>query len=105
MAAPARPTATTARSQECEILLKDHHEGYIDWAEFERNQKQLAANAYRRQDGAKSGRGGRALFVGHFDLRPLRTAFDGELHRDGPPSRPVYRCDRGERDARAAAAV
>jgi DNA invertase Pin-like site-specific DNA recombinase len=29
--------------QECEILLKNHHEGYIDWAEFERNQKQLAA--------------------------------------------------------------
>ena len=50
--------------QECEILLKNHHEGYIDWAEFERNQKQLAANAYRRKDGAKSGRGGRALLVG-----------------------------------------
>jgi len=31
--------------QDCEILLKDHHEGYIDWEEFERNQKQLSANA------------------------------------------------------------
>src|SRR3954452_17747894 len=50
--------------QDCEILLKDHHQGYIDWDEFERNQKQLAANAYGRKDGAKSGRGGRALLGG-----------------------------------------
>src|SRR6478736_3855212 len=42
--------------RDCEILLKDHHEGYLDWEEFERNQKQLAANAYGRKDGAKSGR-------------------------------------------------
>src|SRR6202162_3072427 len=29
---------------EWEVLLKDHHERYIDWAEFERNRKQLAVN-------------------------------------------------------------
>ena len=23
--------------EEWEVLLEDHHEGYIDWAEFERN--------------------------------------------------------------------
>src|SRR5438552_5782083 len=34
--------------EEWEVLLKDHHDGYIDWAEFERNQKQLAVNAYRK---------------------------------------------------------
>ena len=34
--------------------IKDHHEGYIDWAEFERNQEQLAANAYGRAGDAKS---------------------------------------------------
>src|SRR3954453_9199297 len=42
-----------------EVLIKDHHEGYIDWAEFERNQALLAANAYGRVGGVKSGRGGR----------------------------------------------
>jgi DNA invertase Pin-like site-specific DNA recombinase len=31
--------------RDCEILLKDHHEGYIDWEEFERNQTQLTTNA------------------------------------------------------------
>jgi hypothetical protein len=39
-------------------MLKDHHEGYIDWAEFEQNQKQLAANTYGKVGVAKSGRGG-----------------------------------------------
>src|SRR3546814_6023529 len=25
-----------------EVLLQDHHEGYIDWSEFERNQSHIA---------------------------------------------------------------
>ena len=37
-----------------DVMLKDHHEAYIEWAEFERIQKQLAANAYGRVGGAKS---------------------------------------------------
>jgi DNA invertase Pin-like site-specific DNA recombinase len=28
-----------------DILIRDHHEGYIDWTEFERNQKLIANNA------------------------------------------------------------
>jgi hypothetical protein len=68
--------------RDCEILLKDHHESYIDWEEFERNQTQLAANAYGRKDGAKSRRGGRdfpfahALIYGHFHRRPHQLAAD-----------------------------
>jgi len=50
--------------EEWEVMLKDHHEGYIDWAEFERNQKQLAANIYGKVGVAKSGRGGTALLTG-----------------------------------------
>jgi DNA invertase Pin-like site-specific DNA recombinase len=77
-----------------EVMIKDHHEGYIGWDEFERNQKQLALNAYGRQDGAKSGRGGKAL------LSSLLTcARCGQrlsvCYRGGPISQPVYRCDRG----------
>ena len=79
--------------QDCEILLQDHHQGYIDWQEFERNQKQLAANAYGRKDGAKSGRGGRALLAGllvcHRCGRRLSVVYAGRY------STPVYRCDRG----------
>jgi DNA invertase Pin-like site-specific DNA recombinase len=79
--------------QHCEILLKDHHEGYLDWEEFERNQKQLAANAYGRKDGAKSGRGGRALLGGLLACgrcgRRMCVVYTGRSNQ------PVYRCDRG----------
>ena len=83
--------------QDCEILLKEHHEGYIDWAEFERNQKQLAANAYRRPDGAKSGRGGRALLVGLLVCRRCgrRLTVNYTSHSSRRVCQPVYRCDRG----------
>src|SRR5260370_25534675 len=44
--------------EEWEVLLKEHHECYIDWAGFERNQKQLAVNAYGKLGEAQSRRGG-----------------------------------------------
>jgi len=73
--------------------LKDHHDGYIDWAEFERNQKQLAVNAYCKVGGAKSGRGGRALLAGLLSCsrcgRRLMVSYSGR-----PPGQPVYRCER-----------
>jgi excisionase family DNA binding protein len=81
------------RLETWEVLIKGHHEGYIDWAEFERNQALLAANAYGRVGGAKSGRGGRALLSGMLTCgrcgRGLAVAYTG-----APPGRPVYRCDR-----------
>ena len=76
---------------EYEILLKGHHEGYIDWTEYERNQKQLATNAYGRQDGAKSGRGGRSMLIGLLTCgrcgRRLKVAYRGRYPY------PVYKCD------------
>jgi excisionase family DNA binding protein len=79
--------------EEWEVLLKDHHDGYIDWAEFERNQKQLAVNNYAKMGGAKSGRGGRALLAGLLSCgrcgRRLVVSYSGR-----PPGQPVYRCDR-----------
>jgi excisionase family DNA binding protein len=75
------------------VLIRDHHEGYIDWAEYERNQTVLAANAYGRVGGQKSGRGGRALLSGMLTCgrcgRGLAVAYTG-----APPGRPTYRCDR-----------
>jgi DNA invertase Pin-like site-specific DNA recombinase len=78
--------------EQCEVLLKNHHDGYIDWEEFERNQKLLRANAYGRNDGVKSGRGGRALLVGLMHCgrcgRRLNVIYTGRSNQ------PVYRCDR-----------
>src|SRR5882672_5864887 len=76
-----------------EVMLKDHHDAYIDWTEFERNQKQIALNAYGKVDGVKSGRGGRALLAGMLCCgrcgRRLSVAYTGR-----GLGNPVYRCDR-----------
>jgi excisionase family DNA binding protein len=76
-----------------EVVIKDHHEGYVPWAEYERNQVLLAANAYGRKGGPKSGRGGRSLLAGLLTCgrcgRRLAVGYVG-----GEPGRPVYRCNR-----------
>lgn len=47
------------------VLLRDHHEGYLTWAEYEDNLRVLSENAHMQKRAArKSGRGGRALLTG-----------------------------------------
>jgi DNA invertase Pin-like site-specific DNA recombinase len=76
-----------------EVFIKDHHQGYIDWAEYERNQALLAGNAYGRVGDTKSARGGRALLAGLICCarcgRRLVVAYRGRRR-----SYPTYRCDR-----------
>jgi excisionase family DNA binding protein len=76
-----------------EVMIKDHHEGYISWDEYERNQEQLALNNYGRRGGVKSGRGGKALLAGMLTCgrcgRRLSVAYTGN-----PQRLPVYRCDQ-----------
>lgn len=73
-----------------EVMIRDHHEGYISWEEYERNQQQLALNNYGRSGGTKSGRGGKALLSGLLTCgrcgRRLSVAYTGN------PQNPVYRC-------------
>jgi len=45
-----------------EVVIHDHHRGYISWDRFNANQRQLAAN--RSQRGARPPREGRALLQG-----------------------------------------
>ena len=75
-----------------EVFIKDHHEGYISWAEYERNQALLAGNAYGRVGDTKSGRGGRALLAGLICCarcgRRLSVLYTGRYPR------PVYRCEQ-----------
>jgi DNA invertase Pin-like site-specific DNA recombinase len=50
---------------EWNVLIRDHHQGYIDWQRFEENQRMLLENAHmKRRAARKSGRGGRALLTG-----------------------------------------
>jgi DNA invertase Pin-like site-specific DNA recombinase len=75
-----------------EVFIKDHHVGYISWAEYERNQALLAGNAYGRVGDTKSGRGGRALLAGLICCarcgRRLSVVYTGRYPR------PVYRCEQ-----------
>ena len=78
--------------EEWEVLLRGHHEGYLSWEQFERNQEQLARNAFGKAGGAKSGRGGRALLAGLITCgrcgRRIQVVYTGKT-----PT-PKYRCDR-----------
>lgn len=47
------------------VLIKDHHPGYISWDEFQDHQKLLSENAHmKKRASRKSARGGRALLTG-----------------------------------------
>jgi DNA invertase Pin-like site-specific DNA recombinase len=46
-------------------LIRDNHEGYISWAEFEENQRLFGENAHmQKRASRKAARGGRALLTG-----------------------------------------
>ena len=51
---------------ECDVLIKDHHEGYISWEEFERNQQVIANNAMSKGSAVVKGavRKGEVLLAG-----------------------------------------
>ena len=50
---------------EWDVLIKEHHEEYISWEEFERNQRLIADNANRKSNiGRGSVRQGEALLAG-----------------------------------------
>ncbi len=81
-------TAITERPRtEWPVLIKDHHEGYITWAEYLANEARLAAN--RTNAGARPPREGcalcqRIILCGSCG-KPMRTSY----HTD---QRPSYEC-------------
>ena len=50
--------------EEWTVLIPDHHEGYISWDVYERNQRQIASNWHRGTRGAGAPREGRSLLQG-----------------------------------------
>ena len=67
-----------------EVLIRDHHEGYIGWAEYERNQRLIADNANRHGAAARGAiRKGEALLAGLLRCghcgRSLHVAYSGAL--------------------------
>lgn len=80
---------------EWQVLLRGHHEGYLSWEEFVRNQKQIEGN---RADWAREGKGapraGPALLAGLLRCgrcgRRLKVAYGGRGGRV-----PRYACNEG----------
>ena len=74
------------------VLIKDHHEGYITWADYLASEARLAAN--RTNAGARPPREGCALCQGIIYCgscgKPMRTSY----HTD---ARPSYECSRADR--------
>jgi DNA invertase Pin-like site-specific DNA recombinase len=62
----ARKTGNHRKPMEAwNVLLRDHHPGYISWEEFEQNQQTISENAHmQKRTSRKSARGGRALLSG-----------------------------------------
>jgi DNA invertase Pin-like site-specific DNA recombinase len=72
---------------EWDVLLKDQHEGYISWAEFERNQQVIANNATGKGSAAARGavRRGELLLAGLLRCghcgRKMYVAYGGKAGR------------------------
>jgi excisionase family DNA binding protein len=79
-----------------EVLIRDHHEGYISWAEFERNQRLIADNANGKSFMSRGSiRRGEALLAGLLRCghcgRKLHVAYSGENGSSGR-----YHCRGGQ---------
>jgi len=72
---------------EWDVLIKEHHEGYITWDEFERNQRVIANNATGKGSAAVKGavRRGELLLPGLLRCghcgRKLHVSYSGKLGR------------------------
>jgi excisionase family DNA binding protein len=82
------------RREEWEVLIRDHHDGYISWEEYDRNQRVIAGNAnmkgtmvagsVRKGGGLlvgllRCGRCGRRLKVLHHARRDTRYVCNAEM--------------------------
>jgi DNA invertase Pin-like site-specific DNA recombinase len=82
-----RTTLVERARAEWPVLIKDHHEGYISWADYLANEARLAAN--RTNAGARPPREGSALCQGIIACgscgKPMRTNYRSD-------QRPSYEC-------------
>ena len=88
-------TAVVERPRaEWPVLIHDHHDGYIGWADYLANEAKLAAN--RTNAGARPPREGIALCQGIIGCgscgKPMRTNY--HTRRSGPPTSAPRRADR-----------
>ena len=81
--------------EDWQVLIKDHHKGYIDWPTFEANQQRMATNAHPRPH-AEAARPGGAVREGGALLQGIaRCGHCGRrlrTHYRGRNATPGYHC-------------
>jgi len=76
-----------------EVVIPDHHPGYLDWPTYLQHLSVIEANAYMKPGARKSGRGGRSLLAGL--LRCRRCGHTLQISYGGRDSTtPNFRCTR-----------
>ncbi|HVH28181.1 MAG TPA: zinc ribbon domain-containing protein [Vicinamibacterales bacterium] len=76
-----------------QVVIPDHHPGYLDWATYRRHLSMIEANAYMKPGARKSARGGRSLLAGL--LRCRRCGYTLQISYGGRDSAsPYFRCAR-----------
>jgi len=86
MGRPRKSAGHHRSRSEWTALIRDHHEGYISWEQFERNQGVLARNAHMKAKmSSNSARGGKALLAGMLRCarcgRMLHVTYSGTAGR------------------------
>jgi len=79
---------------EYEVLIRDHHEAYICWEDFERIQQMLSRNAQQRGPTHGAAKAGKGLLVGL--LRCARCGRKLRVTYTGRPRLVRYVCDRSQ---------
>jgi hypothetical protein len=56
----------TCRAEECRVFIRDHHDGYIDWARYEENRRMIRRNSvnWEGDESMAAIRDGQGLLVG-----------------------------------------
>jgi DNA invertase Pin-like site-specific DNA recombinase len=87
-----------------EVVIRDHHPGYLDWPTYVRHQSLIETNAYMKPGARKSARGGRSLLAGL--LRCRRCGHTPQISYGGRDSATAnFRCMRRHHQTGSAACV
>ena len=82
--------------EDWQVLIKEHHESYLSWDEYEMNQR-LIANNSRRSHGSESAgpvRAGEGLLGGLLRCGHCGHRLNVQYHTSGGNSFPRYHCSR-----------
>ncbi len=91
--AQLRPVQREVRQQDWPVLIREAHEGYIDWSEFERNQHKLRQNlGFSLGERGSMPREGNALLQGRLLCGQCGSRMRVHYENLSGQLRPYYRC-------------